>query len=126
MAVDIPPEPEQPAPLSEELPVTFWADLVDATRKWRPSLGSYINTNNANMVVPELKGDLLELVTATEMVRSFVDRDDVRDFMAHKASALLHRPVRVRFTVRDSRGGKDPINKLIEISQKHSDLFHVQ
>lgn len=121
------PAPEAAAPAaSEELPVGFWADLVDATRKWRPSLGGYINTNDSNLVTPKLNGELLELSCATEMVRSIVDRDDVRNFMAQKASALLHRSVRVRFTVRDSRGGKDPINKLIEISQKHPDLFHVQ
>ena len=126
MAVDIPPEPEQPAPLSEELPVTFWADLVDATRKWRQSLGGYINTNDSNLVTPKLNGDLLELSCATDVVRSIVDREDVREFMAQKASALLHSPVRVRFTVRSGRGGEDPIKNLIEMSQKHPDIFHVQ
>ena len=123
---DVPLEPEQPAPLLEELPVTFWADLVDATRKWRPSLGGYINTNDSNLVTPRRSGDLLELTCATDMVRSIVDREDVRDFMAQKASALLHRPLRVRFTVRSGRAGEDPINNLIAFGQEHPDIFHIQ
>ena len=111
---------------SEELPVTFWADLVDAARKWRPSLGGYINTNDSNLVTPRLSGELLELVTATEMVRSIVDKEDVRDFMTQKASALLHRPVRVRFTVRSGRDGEDPMNRLISVGRDHPDLFHIK
>ncbi len=118
---------EQPVPpQSEELPVTFWADLVDAARKWRPSLGGYINTNDSNLVTPRLSGELLELVTATEMVRSIVDKEDVRDFMTQKASALLHRPVRVRFTVRSGRDGEDPMNRLISVGRDHPDLFHIK
>ena len=125
-APDVPPEPEQPAPPTEELPVTFWADLVDAARKWRPSLGGYINTNDSNLVTPKLSGELLELSCATDMVRSIVDREDVRDFMARKASALLHRPVRVRFTVRSGRSGEDPMNNLVNIAREHPDIFHIQ
>ena len=118
--------PEAAAPPQTELPVTFWADLVDATRKWRPSLGGYINTNDSNLVTPKRSGDLLELTCATDMVRSIVDREDVRDFMAQKASALLRRPVRVRFTVRSGRAGEDPMNNLVNIAREHPDIFHIQ
>ena len=129
--LDAPPEPEEtaPAPPEEgttELPVTFWADLVDAARKWRPSLGGYINTNESRLVTPKLSGEVLELSTATDMVRSIVDTEEIRDFMARKASALLHRPLRVRFTVRSGRGGEDPMNRLVNLAREHPDVFHIQ
>ena len=130
-ALDAPPELEEPAPArsetgAQELPVSFWADLTDAVRKWRPSLWGYINTNESRLVTPALKGELLELSTATDMVRSIVDTEEIRDFMARKASALLNRPVRVRFTVRSGRGGEDPLNRLVDIAREHPDLFHVK
>ncbi len=129
--LDAPPEPAEAEPARpeagpEELPVTFWADLVDAVRKWRPSLGGYINTNESRLVTPKLNGELLELTAATDMVRSIVDTEEVRDFMAQKASALLHRPVRVRFTVRSGRGGEDPLNQLIDKAREYPDVFHIQ
>ena len=123
--LDMPAEPEQPAPLCE-LPVTFWADLADATRKWRPSLGGYINTNDSTLVTPKLNGDLLELICVTDMVRSILDQEDVRAFVTERAGALLKRPVRVRVVVRDLRTGPDPINTLVKYGKEHPDIFHIQ
>ncbi len=110
----------------EELPVSFWADLVDAVRKWRPSMGSYINTNNSDMVVPVLRGQLLELACSTEYVRSVVDQQEIRDFVAQQASALLRRPVRVRVTLGSAlHGAEDPMNELVNVGRAHPELFHI-
>ncbi len=118
---------QTPAPQIRELPVSFWADLVDRIRRWRPSLGGYINTNDSNLVSPCLKGDMLELTAASEMVKSIVDHQDIRDRIAQEASALLHMPVRVRFTLRGGRGGgEDPMNNLIDLARDHPDIFHLQ
>ena len=131
-ASDAAPEPVQPTspqplpPQSEELPMTFWADLVSAVRKWQPSLGGYINTSDSQLVTPRLNGELLELVTPSEMVRSIVDKGDVRDYVAQQASALLHRPLRVRVVVRDRRSGsEDPLNSLVELGRGRPDIFHI-
>ena len=145
-----PPRPEQPAPTEalspeiplasapaptaaaeaakrEELPVSFWADLVDAVRKWRPSLGGYFNTNDSNLLVPVLRGDVLELAAATELVKSIVDHEDVRCFVSEKASALLHKPVLARVVLRTARGsGEDPLQGLVAFGQEHPELFHIR
>ena len=119
------PAPE-PAPVSEELPVSFWADLVDAIRKWKPSMGSYINTNNNGMVTPALRGELLELTASSDFVRGCIDTQELRDFAAQKASALLHRPVRVRVSLRGAeRGREDPMDKLIQVGESHPEIFHI-
>ena len=117
---EVPPEPE------EALPVSFWADLTDSVRKWRPSLGGYFNTNEANLLVPALRGDLLDLIAASDMVKSIVDKEEIRDFVTQRAGALLHRPIRVRVVVRGARRGEDdPMNRLISIGREHPELFHV-
>ncbi|MBQ1411101.1 MAG: DNA polymerase III subunit gamma/tau, partial [Oscillospiraceae bacterium] len=116
----VPPEPEEP------LPVSFWADLVDAVRMWKPSLGGYFNTNEARLLVPSLQGDLLELIAATELVKGMVDKDGISEFVAQQASALLHKPIRVRITVRGAkRGEDDPLRQLVAKSQEHPGIFHV-
>ena len=120
------PQASEPTELSEELPVTFWADLVSGVRKWRPSLGGYFNTNDSNLLVPMLKGELLELQTASDYVRSIVDQEDVRSFVSERASALLHHKVRVRFTVRGPHaGGEDPLQQLISAGKEHPEIFHI-
>ncbi len=128
------PEPEPavrtqaPSPPKEEdLPVTFWADLVTEVRRWRPSLGSYLNTSNANMIVPVLRGELLDLVTVDDFVKRSVDREDVRAYIAQRASVLLRRQVRVRFSVRGAEGGKDdPMNALKQKQQQYPELIHIR
>lgn len=135
------PVPRQPAPApspveaappvpdtlpEEALPVSFWADLVDAVRRWKPSLGGYFNTNDAKLLLPALRGDLLELIAATELVKSIVDKEDVRAFVAQRASALLRRPIRVQILIRGAnRGEEDPLRKLMARGQAHPDIFHV-
>ena len=110
----------------EELPVSFWADLVSAVRKWRPSLGSCFNTNEPRFLTPSLRGGLLELAALSDYVKTVADQDDVREFVAQQASALLHRPVRVRFTLKGGRSGReDPLNGLLAVSRAHPDVFHI-
>ncbi len=125
---DIPPEPQTETPVAQDqpLPVSFWADLVDAVRKWKPSLCGYFNTNDANLIVPALHGDLLELIAANDMVKSIVDKEDVREFVSQRASGLLHRPIRVRFVDRGAKRGKeDPLRRLVAFGKEHPDVVHV-
>ena len=116
------PQPQKPL---EELPVSFWADLVAAVKPvLTGSAGGYFTTNGA-MLQPALRRELLEISAASDFVLKTVDTEQTRDLVAQKASVLLHRPVRVRFLV-DRGGGKDPLKDLIRVGEKHPDLFHIQ
>ena len=124
----VPKSEEPPAEkASSELPVTFWADLVSDVRKWRPSLGGYFNTNDSNMLVPMLRGGLLELRAASDYVRNIVDQEDIRNYVAQRASQLLHQQLRVRFTVRGSHDEEnDPLRRLIDTGRQHPEIFHIK
>ena len=107
--------------------MSFWTDLADAVRRWRPSLGGYINTGSEKMIVPVLRGEQLDLVAIDAFILEIVDHEDVRAFIAQQAAALLRRPVRVRFTLRDPQKDKtDPIQKLRDNLVKFPDLAHIQ
>ena len=118
-------KPTQPPKPLEELPVSFWADLVAAVKPvLTGSAGGYFTTNGA-MLKPVLRGELLEINAASDFVLKAVNTDKTRELVAQKASVLLHRPVRVRFQV-DRDGGKDPLQDLIRVGEKHPELFHIQ
>ena len=129
--LDAPPEPVKTAPArpeagASELPVSFWADLIRAVQRWRPSLASYFNTNDAKFLIPSLRGELLELSAATEYVKSVVDKEDIRDYVGQQASALLQRPVRARFVLRsDALTADEGLKKLIQKGREYPELFHI-
>ena len=129
---EIPPEPaedDSPKPAAEplqELPVGFWADLVMAVKpELSGSAGGYFSTSERSMLKPVLRGDMLELHASTEFVRNAVDSEENRRILAQKASALLRRPVAVRFVVRSGRD-RDPMQDLIRRGSDYPDIFHVQ
>ena len=129
--LDAPPEPVKTAPArpeagASELPVSFWADLIRAVQRWRPSLASYFNTNDAKFLIPSLRGELLELSAATDYVKSVVDKEDIRDYVGQQASALLQRPVRARFVLRsDALTADEGLKKLIQKGREYPELFHI-
>ena len=79
------------------------------------------------MIVPVLRGELLDLVTVDDFVKRSVDREDVRAYIAQRASVLLRRQVRVRFSVRGAEGGEDdPMNALKQKQQQYPELIHIR
>ena len=120
------PERQPKPPAGDELPVSFWADLIRAVQRWRPSLASYFNNNDARFLRPALRGDLLELIAATEYVKSLVDQEEIRSYVAQQASALLRRPVRVRFTLPSAAPeDSDGVRRLMEKGKEYPGLFHI-
>jgi mannose-6-phosphate isomerase class I len=77
------------------------------------------------MLKPALRGELLEISAASDFVLKAVDTEQTRELVSQKASVLLRRPVRVRFQV-DKSGGRDPLQDLIRVGEKHPELFHIQ
>ena len=121
-----PPQPSEP--VSDQLPVGFWADLVTGVKPvLSGSAGGFFTTSENGMLRPALRGDLLEITAASEFVKGAVDDEATRRILAGKASALLKRPVRVRFVLQDSRPDKenDPMQELIRLGRTRPDLIHV-
>ena len=113
---------------SDELPMGFWPDLVAAAKQSLPfSVGGYFTTSDRSMLTPVLHGDLLDLEAASDFTKNLVDSEKNREILAQKASAILDRPIRVRFTVRDDAlHGPDKLKDLTAFGREHPDVFHIK
>ena len=80
-------------------------------------------------VHPVLQGDALIMATDTELVIDLVKKTpNTEALVREKASAILGRPVSVRFALKNrlSRLGDDPMDALVQFGQQHSDIFTIK
>ena len=126
------PEPsEAPAQTQsgEELPGSFWSDLVVKVKpELSGSAGGFFTTGPNGMLEPRLRGDLLEIVASTVFVKNAVDDEKTKQVLSQKASVLLQRPIRVRICLKGSDGPRkdDPMEQLLKVGRAHPDIVHIQ
>jgi len=117
--------PELPA---EEAPVGFWADLVAAVRQeLRPPMSGFFTTTPNAPVSGSLRGDTLVLKCANKFTLEMIDRQDIRDLVRRKASAILGRPVVVRPEDGTQRPASNPaMERLLRFGRDHSDIVNIK
>ena len=130
---DVPPLPEeiapQEAPVQPQLPAGFWADFLAKLHLQLPSrVKGYFSADGP--VKPILEQNLLTLVADSDFVKKMVDLPSVAEAAAQSASAVLGRPIRVRFTVKGKTGplagGHDPMEDLLNFSRQHGDIIKIK
>ena len=129
--VPLPPEAE-PKPeesTGEDLPIGFWTDLVTRSKQeLAPSVRGHFPLSAARNLEPHLTGGVLEFICASDFVKGIVDTEQTRRVLAQKASAILMRPVQVRFVLKQSPigGADDPLNRLLQLGQERPDVVHIR
>ena len=120
-------EPPGEAPAPDELPLGFWADLVTQCKPvLSGSAGAFLSTSEKAMLRPELRGDELLLLAASEFVKNAVNDEKTRAILAQKASGILKRPMRVRIAVQSTGiRADDPLQSVVDRGLQHPDIFHV-
>ena len=76
-----------------------------------------------------LQGESTLIMAAdNEFVLGMVKKPAIEQLIREKASALLGRPVSVRFALKNrlSRVGDDPMDALVQFGQQHSDIFTIK
>ena len=131
---DVPPLPDEAPPkedaaAADNSPAGFWADFLDKLHPRLPGrLKGYFCAEGP--VKPALQQDLLTLVADTAFVKQMVDIPQVAEAAAEAASAVLSRPIRVRFTVKGKNGpavgGPDPMESLLSFGRQHSDIIKIK
>ena len=125
---DAPAEPvqEQP-PAPQDAPPGFWPELAAALQQ---SLGprerGFLNVDGPVRVT--LTGDTLHLVADSDFVLEMIRREDVAQVIRSKASAILKRPVAVRFARKGQTdaAGHDPMDALVRFGEEHPELFTIK
>jgi DNA polymerase-3 subunit gamma/tau len=124
------PMPEQPkaAPAKDDTPIGFWVDLAAAMRPELPRslVGFFSGTDNAP-VRGLVRENRVGLICANAFVTQMVDRPDVRDLAARKASLILGRPVTVKVVDRTARPEQNKqMEQLMAFGREHSDIIKIK
>ena len=133
-----PPDPDAPAyepegmpeqqPRKDDTPIGFWVDLAAAMRPELPRslMGFFSATDNAP-VRGILRGDRLGLICANAFVTSMVDKPEVRNLAARKATVMLGRPITVKVVDRTARPEKNSqMEQLMAFGREHSDIIKIK
>ena len=121
--------PAQPAPAPQaETPAGFWPALSEKLCASLPAkISGFFAVNGP--IHPVLQGDSLIMATDTDFVIDVVKKTpNTEALVREKASAILGRPVSVRFALKNrlSRVGDDPMDALVQFGQQHSDIFTIK
>ena len=123
------PAQPQPAPAPQaETPAGFWPALSEKLRAALPAkLSGFFAVNGP--IHPVLQGDALIMAADSDFVLDLVKKTpDTEALIREKASAILGKPVSVRFALKNrlSRLGDDPMDALVQFGQQHSDIFTIK
>lgn len=121
--------PAQPAPAPQaETPAGFWPALSEKLRAELSAKDRGFFAANGPLH-PVLQGESTLIMAAdNEFVLDMVKKPAIEQLIREKASALLGRPVAVRFALKNqvSNLGKDPMDALVQFGQQHSDIFTIK
>ena len=124
---DAPPE-EEAAPVLDQTPIGFWSELVSSVRKELkpPAFGFFTTSPNAP-VQGALMGEKLELRCSNKFIAETINKPDVLEVVARKASAQLGRPVRtavVDLSAKPAANGR--MQDLLNFGRAHSDIVKIK
>ena len=111
-----------------ETPAGFWPALSEKLRAALPAkISGFFAVNGP--IHPVLQGEVLIMAADSDFVLDLVKKTpDTEALVREKASAILGKPVSVRFARKNrlSRLGDDPMDALVQFGQQHSDIFTIK
>ena len=111
-----------------ETPAGFWPALSEKLRAALPAtISGFFAVNGP--IHPVLQGEVLIMAVDSDFVLNQVKKTpDTEALVREKASAILGKPVSVRFARKNrlSRLGDDPMDALVQFGQQHSDIFTIK
>ena len=126
---DAPPvENELPEPQTDDTPIGFWTDVATQIRKELkpPVLGFFSPTPNAP-IRAKIQGNTLVLICNTTFVMESINKPDILELVARKASAKLGRPVQVTLLDQSTgKGNSEQMEQLLRFGRAHSDIIKIK
>ncbi len=127
---DAPPVQQETASreIPSEAPMGFWTDLVGAARQeLRRAVIGFFVPGDSGPVQGKLQGDVLTLVCATSFVYREVDKPDVLEIIARKATAILGRPIRVKVADGSARPATNSyFDNLVGFGKANGDIVKIK
>ena len=119
---------ETVAEMGDELEPNVWSELCAQLRSELspPEVGFFPASSNGP-VKGVLQGDTLVLLCTNAFAKTVVDKREVLELVARKATAMLGRPIRV---IAADKGNMNEKNKqmeqLLRFGRDHSDIIHIK
>ncbi len=118
------PAPVEKAPA--DAPVGFWTEVASQMRQeLKPPVLGYFAPNPNAPVVGVLRGDRLELRCDNDFVLKFIDKPEVLQLAARKASAILGRPVQA-VAVDKTKSVSDGMDHFINFGKQYPDFVNIK
>ena len=120
---------ERPAELpKDQAPVGFWTDVASAVKKEViPALSGFFATTPNAPMRGILAGDTVSLACENKFVMDIVNKPEILELVARKASAKLGRRVRVVVIDQTALNEKNAqMEQLLNFGREHSDLINIK
>ena len=128
-----PPDDQDAPPASEaemhhETPVGFWPDLVAALqRELRPPIKGFFSATQNSPVQGTLRGNQVVLLCSNSFTLEMVNKPELIDLVARKASAILNRPVTAKAVDRSAKPEKnEQMERLLAFGRQHADIVKIK
>jgi len=128
---DVPPVMDEPAPQSQAAdttPVGFWAELVTAIRQeMRPPLVGFFTTGTNAPVQGVLRGDQVILRCNNGFTMEMVNKPNVLEMVARKASAILGKNLTARAEDTTAKSQvSEKMERLMDFGRAHSNIVNIK
>lgn len=114
--------------IEDQAPVGFWTEVATAVRKELrpPAAGFFITSPNAP-IQGSLVGDKLVLLCVNQFALDIINKPEVLELVARKATARLGRPVKVAAVDKTaSSAGNAKMEKLLQFGRVHGDIINIK
>ena len=123
---DAPPLPEEP-PMAQE-PMGFWSDLVAAVRaELKPPAFGFFSVGPGSPVQGRLQADTLVLCCNNDFCLKMIDRPEILQVVAQKASAKLGRQIKVKAVDANAVPQRNErMAQLVDFGKSHPDVIKIK
>jgi DNA polymerase-3 subunit gamma/tau len=124
---DAPPE-EVPQPVISEVPMGFWMDLAASIRQeLPPPMKMFFTFAPGATVQASLQGDKVILQCQEAFTLGMINKPELLEIVARKASARLGRNIRAEAVDLSAQPAKNPkMDQLMSFSRAHSDVIKIK
>lgn len=122
------PEPREPQEREARLPEGFWAELCAGVRReLRPPVSGFFATGPNVPVQGVLSGEVLELRCGNAFTAGMLDKPEILDAVARKASAILGKTVRAAAVDMSAGPRTNPrMEQLLSFGKAHPDVVKIR
>ena len=122
------PAADEPEAEPEPVPVGFWTDLFTGVRQeLRPPVSGFFSGSPNAPVQGKLVGNQLTMVCDSTFIVEMVNKPEILQLVARKASAILGKNITVQVVDKSSAaGGSEKMSQLLAFGKTHPDIVRIK